>query len=430
MLFTKKSLVKRGERSWRASFSYKDPSTGKTKVLYKTFHADGKRAAKAETEKILLELNSDGVLPDKDLTVEMLMEEHLQTKVAARSIEESTVRSYRCDLRLVRNYGLGGSRVQDLTIEEVNAWIALLLEDGYAPRTIRRAHDRLKAAISYAIATNRMTRNVCLHTLLPKSQKREYRTLSMEERRAMYDAVLEGMPNQVCIATFLALTTGLRRGEICGLRFSDFNVERRTLSVVRAIAVGQSRSYIKDTKTTSSSREVPLSGATFEVLLALRSSMEKVLAIRDELGADPYICGTWKRNSKYYHPTTLTKEYRVFCSAHGLPEGVRFHDLRHTWATMMVEAGVDAASVASMLGHSRASITLDIYANPDTNAKRSAAARIDGCLGVRPAMPAAQPLPSPGEYSVEQLEQMLAAAKAREVGSKCVVNTNFVENQL
>lgn len=410
--YRKKSLRQRGENSWEAVFSYEDPFTRKTKRVFKTLHADGKRAAKAEFDKLCLQLNSEGVLPNEALTVNDLIEQYIHSKVTTGSVEASTLRSYKSDAKLVVDR-IGGLSAQKLSIEQVDSWIADLLKDGYAPVTIRRAHGKLKSAISFAVASGKVAKNVCDHTTLPKAGRKERPVLNREERWTLFNAVVKGLPDRTAIALLLALTLGLRRQEIAGLRFSDLDVDRRTLTINRVVAIGESTPYLKEAKTSSSHRVIPLSDVTFELLKRVKDCADKTLRIREEVG-DPYIAGTWKRDSVFYHPTTMSKDYRTFCRALGLPQEVRLHDLRHGWATVMAEAGVDPATLAHMLGHASPALTMSVYCETTAGAKRAAAEKVDECLGISLLGGGAECAKLPeNHYSVDELEAMLEEARKR-----------------
>ena len=137
-----------------------------------------------------------------------------------------------------------------------------------------------------------------------------------------------------------------------------------------------------------------------------------------ELGVpfgDPYVLGTPDPDSRPYHPTRLTREFKSFCRMNGFD--MTFHDLRHVFASMMIASGTDVRTVASYLGHSNVAMTLNTYAEVDPDAKLAAVDKIgegfdfdlDVAFAGRPAEPAFTL-----SFTVEQLEGMLAEARERE----------------
>ena len=166
----------------------------------------------------------------------------------------------------------------------------------------------------------------------------------------------------------------MRRGEICGLRWSDLGDCEVTVN--RALAFSGGTPYVKEPKTTDSCRTIPLTPRLFAVLEAMRKDAAYVAA---ELGArfgDAYILGTQEGDgSRPYHPTALSKEFRSFCGMNAFE--CTFHDLRHPFAPMMIAGGTDVRTVASYLGHSNVALTLNTYADVDPEAKRAAVDKID-----------------------------------------------------
>ena len=145
-----------------------------------------------------------------------------------------------------------------------------------------------------------------------------------------------GSPINRAIA--LALTTGMRRGEICALRWSDLN-ENGTITVSRALGVRKGGYYEKEPKTRESRRTIPLAPWLYSYLVSYRDyAREDLRMIGAEFG-DPYILGTQEPKSKPYTPNKLSREFKAFCSANGFD--CSFHDLRHTFASMLIAEGVD-----------------------------------------------------------------------------------------
>ena len=224
-----------------------------------------------------------------------------------------------------------------------------------------------------------------------------------------------GQPLSMAIE--LALTTGMRRGEICALRWSDLN-DDCTITVSHAFGLKEGGYYLKEPKTHSSARTIPLTKRTFEVLRAMHKDSMRILEGMGVRSADPFILGTQEPDSRPYNPSLLGKEYAAFCKMNGF--NCTFHDLRHTFATMMIAAGTDVRTVASYLGHASVSMTLNIYADVDPDAKLNAVEKImdsfdmdmDSFFGDDPlSAPAPQPQVPGITFTIEQLEALLAQAK-------------------
>ena len=127
---------------------------------------------------------------------------------------------------------------------------------------------------------------------------------------------------------------------------------------------------------------------------------------------DPYVLGTPDPGSRPYHPSRLSKDFAAFCKMNGF--NLTFHDLRHTFATMMIAGGTDVRTVASYLGHSNVAMTLNTYAEVDPDAKRAAVGKIGEAFDADLDGVLAENLEEPAftlEFTVEQLRAMLAEAE-------------------
>lgn len=208
------------------------------------------------------------------------------------------------------------------------------------------------------------------------------------------------------MAIELALTTGMRRGgEVCALRWSDLG-EDGTITVSHALGNAEGDFYLKKPKTQSSRWTIPLTRHTWQALRDMRAeSIRKMAAFG--LSGDPFILGTQEPDSRPYNPTQLGKDFAAFCKMNGF--SCTFHDLRHTFAIMMIAAGTDVRTVASYLGHASVSMTLNIYTNVDMAAVSPIECDL---LGNDPA-----PAPKGLTFTVDQLEAMLAQARAAEAGA-------------
>ena len=230
----------------------------------------------------------------------------------------------------------------------------------------------------------------------------------------MMRLAVAAQPSPLGMAIELALTTGMRRGEVCALRWSDLG-DDGTVTASRALGNAEGDFCLKESKTQSSRRTIPLTRHTWQALRDMRAeSIRKMAAFG--LSGDPFILGTQEPDSRSYNPTQIGKDFDAFCKMNGFR--CTFQDLRHTFATMMIAAGTDVRTVASHLGHTSISMTLNIYADVDPDAKKAVVSKVNDCFDVD--MTAASPIecdlfgnepaPQPQDlaFTVDQLETMLA----------------------
>ena len=288
-------------------------------------------------------------------------------------MEPSTIKGYRYEARQISHY-IGNELLCELSIATINNWMAQMTEDGYASKTVAKPFRLLKQALNFAIAQDLITKNPCNFCKPPKRTKTKINALTREDRSRMLDLSRRAFPEPLAIAVELALTTGMRRGEVCALRWSDLN-DNGTISVRRAMGYAEGGFYEKDPKTFTSARTIPLTRYTFMMLSAIKEDAYRLLTRLGVPQADPYILGTQELDSRPYNPTLLGKDFTAFCKMNNFH--CTFHDLRHTFATFMIGSGVDVRTVASYLGHSSVSMTLDVYADVDPEAKFSAVGKIE-----------------------------------------------------
>ena len=433
--------------------SHKDPATGETVRTFHAIEANTQRQAERARDALILELERKGGAVASAMTLREFMDAFLRYKAASGTIEPSTVRSYRGESSQLCRY-LGNVPVASLTVADVDGWMQEMSADGYAPKSVAKPFRLLKQALKWGQAQDLVAKNVCEFCKPPKRVKTPINALCRQERTRMLALAVRAQPEPLGLAVELALTTGMRRGEVCALRWSDLG-DDGTITVSHALGNGPGGFYLKEPKTGSSARTIPLTRYTYDVLRAVRADSLRMAA---EFGlgfADAYILGTQEPESRPYNPTMLGKDFAAFAKMNGFE--CTFHDLRHTFATMMIGNGCDVRTVASYLGHASVSMTLDIYADVDPEAKRAAVSKVeesfdaemsghgdaimdsaigaprrrepalsfsvDQLLGANaqiaaPAAAGATAAPVPGvTFTVEQLEAMLAAAKRSEAAN-------------
>ena len=404
---------RRNSDKWEVTLCHIDPMTGEQSLTYHTVEAKTEKQAKKKRDDLILELERNGAAASSRLMLREFLEQFIKYKEDGKLVERSTIDHYRKQAKVINRY-LGAHRLPDVNIPAVNGWMAQMIAEGYAPRSVSKAFGLLRQALNHAIALDLIRKNPCDFCKPPKITRKKLTVLDRDERTRMMELARAAEPSPLALAIELTLTTGMRRGEICGLRWSDLS-DGGAITVNRTITLDGGARYEKEPKTDGSHRTIPLTKHLYAVLRAIEKDRQYV---SDELGVpfgDPYILGTPDPNSRPYHPSRLSKDFAAFCKMNGF--NLTFHDLRHTFATMMIAEGTDVRTVASYLGHSNVAMTLNTYAEVDPDAKRAAVGKIceafdidlDSVFAEEPEKPAFKL-----EFSVEQLQAMLEEAKRRE----------------
>ncbi len=373
MKYKSRGLRKRGDNSWQARISHLDPITGEQVTTYHTIRATSERQAKEKRDELLYKLESGGLAMGDSTTIQQFMESFLEYKVSSKTIEPSTIRGYKGDSKMMCKY-IGADRLCDLNVAMVNRWMAKMSEDGYSPKSISKCFRLLKQALNYAIAQELLTKNPCNFCKPPKRVKTPINSLSREDRSRMLELARRAQPSALAVAIEIMLTTGVRRGEVCALRWSDFDESKKTITVSHSLGNGEGGFYLKQPKT-EEMRTIPLTLHAHEMLQQMREDLKWMCSKLKVKLDDAFILGTLESESRPYNPTQLGKDFAAFCKMNGFD--CTLHDLRHTFATFMIGSGADVRTVADYLGHSNPSMTLDIYADVDPEAKQQAVKYIE-----------------------------------------------------
>ena len=252
---------------------------------------------------------------------------------------------------------LGEIPLKDLTPFQVEKFYAGLIEKGVGIRTVRLVHSILHCALERAVIQSMLTRNPASHAALPRYKHGEMKVLD------------EGQVNRFLLAAIdspfvglyhLAVKTGMRQGELLGLRWSDLQWGSGRLYVHRQLQdVRGMGSFFQEPKTSSGRRTLQLGEGTIQALREQREfqRLQKKLAGQ-----------RWRENDLIFpsnigtplNPSNLRLDFNQVLERAGVPR-VRFHDLRHTAASLMLNNGIPALVVSKILGHSKPSITMDIY---------------------------------------------------------------------
>lgn len=414
MKYTSRSLRRRGDSDkWEAVLMHKDPLTGEPVRTYHTVEGKTQKAAERARDDLIMELELKGGAVGSTVTVKQFMDSFLAFKEASGTVEPSTIRGYRYEAGLIERY-IGAERLCDLSIAMVGRWMADMSKEGYAPKSVSKAFRLLKQALKLAVAQDFITKNPCDFCKPPKRVKTPINALSRGDRSRMLLIARRALPTPLSIAIELALTTGMRRGEVCALRWSDLGNDG-TITVNRALGNADGGFYEKEPKTLDSKRTIPLTAFTTRALGAIKEDKQRICKSLGVRFGDPYILGTIGADSKPYNPTQLGKDFAAFCKMNGFD--CTFHDLRHTFATFLIGSGTDVRTVAGYLGHSSVTMTLETYADVDPEAKFSAVSKIEGAFDVDGIgeVPGGSKLLGEAEasFTVEELRMMLAEVERK-----------------
>ncbi len=346
---------------------------GDGRVVDEYVDANGKRRyvsgkTKAGVQRRLRELLADrdkGIAYDSEnLTVGDYLDRWLGT--AKGAVRERTLERHEQVVRLHLKPTLGATRLDRLNALQMQALYAEKLEAGLSPRTVGIVHATAHKALKQAVRWTLIPRNVAEAATPPRQSKREITPLTREQVRALLGAVKGDGLRALYV---LACTTGMRKSEITGLKWSDIDLEAGTLKVNRSAYNGR----VSAPKTAAGRRTIRLCE------MAVTALREHRLAATRKRISEWVFCSSagTPLNAHNLH----NRSWKPLLGRVGLPNSVRFHDLRHTCATLLLSRGVPVKVVSEMLGHASVGITLDTYSHVLPDMQESAARAMGEALG-------------------------------------------------
>src|SRR3989440_1802729 len=252
--------------------------------------------------------------------------------------------------------GLGDIWLQKLTPQQVQGFLSKKLSEGLSPKYVREMLGVLSLALNNAVKWGYLLRNVCELVTRPRIPKHEIAPLTLDQARRFRQHI-QGHRFEVLIT--MAVVTGMRRGELLSLRWSDIDFQRNILQVLHTVDRFAGHGYVEgEPKSAAGVRSIRLPGFLADML-----KQHRVQQLVRKSGSK-----TWEErdlvfpNSRggYLHPNHLGEAFRALLEEAGLP-AIRFHDLRHSAATILLSMGGNIKVIQEMLGHSDISITLRVY---------------------------------------------------------------------
>lgn len=341
---------------------------------------------KAEAAKVA---DNGNTVPGADTTVAKYVEAYIDTLETAGSVRPSAISDYRTSSNRIAE-GIGDVILRDLKPAMIQAWEGDLLKSGKGVNTVLKFHRLLNSVCKHAVAVHDIDWNPCTAVKKPKRVAPSPNSLTAEQHARLAATLAAMGPTPVVVAATIAAYTGMREGEVCGLTWDNYDRDAGIIHVRKAIAKAGGKKYITTPKTEASRRDVPVHPDLASMLDRRREAMVAALGeAKMELSPTEfgklYVCGTI--DGKFLDTTILSRSWKQLAEAFELVgtqgRNVTFHDLRHSFATRAIASGADVKAVASVLGHTDARLTLNVYADADKEAKRRAVALMGASIAAQ-----------------------------------------------
>ena len=341
------------------------------------------------------------------------------------TIRPGTLEGYR---NYIENYikpQLGGKQVSLITTQDVQRMYRRLKSGGrvredaegskrLSDSTVRHIHTMLHGAMKAAVQAHIIPKNPTENATAPKSNYKPMQVLNEQE----LDTFLQAVQKDDIWRDFFytELMTGLRRGEICALMWRDFDAKAGTLGISRTLhSKGQGVYALGDTKTSQGNRTI-----------ILPESVAALLRARKKNSISQWIFPQPTSPELPMNPGTAYRRLKTLLEEAGLPS-IRFHDLRHTFATLTLQNGMDVKTLSAMLGHVSAATTLDIYTHSTSDMQHAAARKIDCGIG-KTEVPD-EPAPQPDAPANTDFHPYMGKVRKRGTGCISQINDHLFEGR-
>lgn len=353
-----------------------DAITGKRRQVRRRFHTE--REARQALSEISSEAAKGTFVARKTLTVSEVVDSYLASR---HTLRESSLAKLGYDLAVLRQFH-GDKTIQSLTKGDIDSMVTQLRAGGtithtgrtrgpWGPRAVNKVIASTARLLEDAKRQGLVPRNVAEHVSRVAIAHHDMSSFTEDEVRQLLTALED---DRLGHAWHLALS-GLRRGEIAGLRWSDVDLDARTLTIANNRVSVRGRSVEGDPKSFTSRRTLPIPERLAGALAAAR---ERQRHERLQVGA-AYRSGAYVVSNEIgdpYSPDVLSRYWRETLARCGMRR-IRLHDARHTCATLMHLQGVPISVIAAWIGHADASLTMRLYAHSQDDALRNAASVVD-----------------------------------------------------
>lgn len=339
-------------------------ANGKTR--YMTSKTMTKREMNAAVRKNLQE-RDEGIAADSEgLTIERYFNRWLES--IRGNVRPGTYKPYEAIVRLHIKPTLGTVKLDKLNAMQLEKLYRQKLDAGLSSRRVRYIHVTVRKALKDAVRLQLLSRNVADSAIPPRQVKSEIEPLTRDQMRSLLEA---SRGDRLHALYVLAITTGMRQGELIGLQWKDVDLDGSTLRVNRSVYEG----LVSPPKTSAGRRTIRLSKLALSALKQHRVDA----ATRNERISEwvfPNANGT-----PIGHQNLHNRSWKPLLRRAGLPHSVRFHDLRHSCISLLLARGVPVKVVSEMAGHADISVTLSVYGHVLPDMQGTAAEGMDAALG-------------------------------------------------
>lgn len=369
------TIRKRNDGRWEARIIIGHKNDGSP--MYKSAFTKTQKSALKQLHQLIDLYRDVDLTEDSRMTLGEWLDKWLDEYMIF-TVRESTLDSYRAMVKNQVKPFIGGKQIASLTTADMQKFYNKIKKEGrvrehpihgktLADSMVRGVHMMLHEALDTAVKERLLAKNPTNGTTVPKCNYPEKQILGDSQ----LDTFLEAIKGEEYWDAFfyVEVMTGLRRGEICGLKWQDINFEENKLQVKRSVSVKKGGAVsIGETKTETGVRSI-----------LMPPSVADVLQNRKQTAITEWVFPNFMHPEQPISPATAYRKLKIILKHAGLPL-IRFHDLRHTFATHATHGGVDPKTLAGILGHTNASFTLDTYTHVTSDMQKAASNIVDNIM--------------------------------------------------
>ena len=348
----------------------RDPITNKRKQK-----SIGGFKTKKEAEKALAQyiskIEKGEYFEAEKISLKEFLDHWLETYAKVNVAPKTFIR-YKEFCNTINNY-IGHNKLNQIKPAHIQKFYSVLIDEGrLSNSTILKIHRMLHLALKHAVMWQMIINNPTEAVTAPRVKKTEMSVWDSDTANKFLNDIKE---TPIYIPTLLALTTGMRQGEICALKWDNINFSNGTISVVNSLQRLNGKLVIKPPKTDKSIRNISLMDFTIKELKEHRKKqLEYKLLFGENYQDENFVCA-WE-DGRPMDPHYVSSKFAKLVKQLNYPK-IRFHDLRHTHATMLLQQGVNPKIVQERLGHSQVTVTLDIYSHVLPNMQKEAVQKLE-----------------------------------------------------
>ena len=346
----------------------RDPMTGKRQRNYFTVNGT-KKEAEAKMAQLKYQMSTgNSIVKLSSLKLSVWLDNWM--KNYNFNLSPTTKSGYRQQIRTRINPYLGNAPLNTLNSGQIQSWVNTLTYNGLSSKTVKNTFLNLKAALDKATDLGMIPKNPCKHVVLPTVKKYNAQVYTLSD---VQNILTLAKSTDMFFLLAIEFYLGLRKGEIAELKWSDVDLQAGMVHITRSRVECDEGIIVKSTKSEAGIRSLPLAD---EILDIFKTEYNKYVQNRTNKGyvdTGYVIC---KKNGEPYVPTSISQRWDRFCASNNLKK-IRFHDLRHTCATLMVANGIPAKTVQTWLGHSDIQVTMNTYTHCLPSMKEEAGSKMN-----------------------------------------------------